>query len=92
MQTSPSTQVLNVKNRLAGNPKGAPKYARKVKLKSGQEIEVGDPTCTRALVALMDMQAVMGGAASHFGGPSAFAELMSALHGIVFNEAQKNNQ
>jgi len=28
-----------------------------------------------------------GGAASHYGGPAAFAELMSALHGIVFQEA-----
>lgn len=41
------------------------------------------------MVALMDMNAVLGGAASHWGGPSAFAELMSATHGIMFSEAQK---
>jgi len=44
---------------------------------------------TRAMIALMDMNAVMGGAASHWGGPSAFAELMSAAHGIMFHEAKK---
>ena len=37
----------------------------------------------------MDMNAVMGGAASHWGGPSAFAELMSATHGLMFNESKK---
>ena len=41
-----------------------------------------DPRATRALVALMDQHAVIGGAAAHWGGPSAFAETMSALFGI----------
>jgi transketolase len=76
------------KVKLAGNPSGRLKYPEKVTLKNGQVIEVASPTATRALVSLMDMQAVMGGAASHFGGPSAFAELMSALHGIVFEKAK----
>jgi transketolase len=80
---------IAVKVQLAGNPKQSPRYAKKVKLPSGEMIEVADPTATRALVALMDMQAVLGGAASHFGGPSAFAEIMSALHGLVFHEAKK---
>lgn len=39
------------------------------------------------MIALMDMQAVLGGAASHWGGPSAFAELMSAAHGVMFSES-----
>ncbi len=73
---------------LAGNPKTSPRYAVKVKLKSGQEIEVADPTATRAMIVLMDMAAIQGGAASHYGGPAAFAELMSALHGYVFWRAQ----
>ena len=34
------------------------------------------------------MQAVLGGAASHFGGPAAFAEMMSALHAYMFKEAK----
>lgn len=82
---------LKFPNKLAGTPTHSLKYAQKVKLKSGEQIEVADPTATRALVSLMDMQAVLGGAASHFGGPSAFAELMSAMHGIVFHEARKKN-
>jgi transketolase len=50
-------------------------------------LKIADPASTRALVALMDMNAVLGGAACHYGGPAAFAELMSALHGYVFWEA-----
>ena len=38
----------------------------------------------RALVALMDMHAVNGGAACHWGGPAAFAEIVSSIHGIMF--------
>lgn len=48
-----------------------------------------DPRATRALVSLMDMNAVLGGAASHYGGPAALAELMSALHVLVFDEAER---
>ena len=32
----------------------------------------------------MDLHAVIGGAASHWGGPSAFAEIISAAHAIMF--------
>src|SRR5690606_30356854 len=80
-------QPIPMRPRLAGNPKQPPAYAVTVKV-NGSQIAVADPRATRAMIALMDMQAVMGGAASHFGGPSAFAELMSALHGIVFEEAK----
>ena len=45
-----------------------------------------DPRALRALVALMDMEAVLGGAASHWGGPAALAELVSATYGLVFSE------
>ena len=69
---------------LANNPK-KPRYARSVQLHSGQEVLFGDPTATRAMVALMDMQATINGAACHFGGTSAFAELMSALYGLAFH-------
>lgn len=70
---------------LVGNPKRVPKYAQPVTLHSGERVFFADPKATRAMLALMDMQAVMGGAACHFGGPSAFAELMSALYGLVFH-------
>jgi transketolase len=74
------------KLRLAGSPTGKPRYGVTVKSSSGKEIEVGDPTATRAAIALMNSHAVNGGAACHWGGGSAFAEIMSALHGILFSE------
>lgn len=87
-QTLP--QPLPLRNKLAGNPNREPHYAVTVKGPEGA-LKVADPRSTRALVSLMDMNAVLGGAASHYGGPAAFAELMSALHGYVFWEANKKN-
>ena len=79
---------LPIQVKLAPNPKSQPKYSTEVKLASGPA-QAADTRAVRALVSLMDMQAQMGGAASHFGGPSAFAELMSALHVIMFTESEK---
>lgn len=84
--------ALPIQNKLAANPKTAPQYAVEVKSSAGETLKLGDPKATRALIALMDMQAVMGGAASHFGGPSAFAELMSAALGLTFHLAAKKNK
>ncbi len=53
-----------------------------------ESYELADPRATRALVSLMNMHAVIGGAACHFGGPAAFAEIMSALHGLMFKTAK----
>ncbi len=78
--------------KLASNPSQNPKFSVSVKKSSGEKLELADPRATRAMLALMDMQAVLGGAASHWGGPSAFAELMSALHGLVFHEAKSKGQ
>ncbi len=75
---------LNVTNRLAPAPTGEPKYS--ITLKDGTKL--GDPAVTRALVALMDQHAVIGGAAAHWGGPAAFAEIMSSLHHIMFEESK----
>lgn len=58
-------------------------------MQSGEALKVADPRATRAMVALMDMNAAHGGAASHYGGPAAFAELMSAAHGLMFHEARR---
>ncbi len=84
------TQIkpLQVKNYLAGHQNKIPQFAQKAKLQNGTEISLADPNATRALVALMDMYAVLGGAASHYGGPAALAELMSALHGFIFHQAE----
>ncbi|MSR43115.1 MAG: transketolase [Pedosphaera sp.] len=75
---------LSLKSKLAGAPAAAPKYAVKVKNLAGDEVTVADPRATRAALALMDVHAVNGGAACHWGGPSAFAEIMAAIHAQMF--------
>jgi transketolase len=81
---APPLKPLSLKSRLAGTPQAAPKYAVKVKNTAGQEVILGDPRATRALVALMNVHAVNGGAACHWGGPAAFAEINAAVHGLMF--------
>lgn len=70
-----------------------PQFYLNVKTRTGQEVQAADPKATRAMVALMDMNAVLGGAASHYGGPAAFAELMSATFAHIFtvSREQKKN-
>jgi transketolase len=80
---APPLAPLKLKSRLAPTP-GAPKYSVKVKNAAGHEVALGCPRVTRGLVALMNVHAVNGGAACHWGGPAAFAEIMSAVHGIMF--------
>lgn len=82
---APPLKPLSLKTKLAGTPTRPPKYAVKVKNAQGEEITVGDPRATRALVALMDLHAVNGGAASHWGGPAAYAEMMASIHAIMFS-------
>lgn len=86
------TQPLPIPNKLADQSFKKPHFASMVKLSDQQELAVVDPKATRALIALMDMHAMLGGAASHYGGPAAFAELMSALHGYVFHSAAKDKK
>lgn len=81
----PPLQPLSVRSKLAPTPAGAPKFSTTVKNRSGQEVLLGDPRATRALVALMDVHAVVGGAACHWGGPAAFAEMNAAIHGLMFS-------
>jgi transketolase len=81
---APPLTPLALQSRLAGTPAGAPKYAVTIKNAAGAPVVAGDPRATRALVALMDVHAVNGGAACHWGGPAAFAETMSAIHAIMF--------
>ena len=77
---------------LSPQPTQSPQFSVTAKLRNGTEIKLADPCATRALVSLMDMHAVLGGAASHFGGPAALAELMSALHGLVFASANQKGR
>src|SRR5579863_1850675 len=75
---------LNIPSKLAPTPTKPPKYLTRVKNGRGEEVVLGDPNATRAIVALMDTEAVNGGAACHWGGPAAFAEIMAAIHGVMF--------
>ena len=82
---APPLQPLTLNSRLAGNPSQPPKYSLTLKNAAGQPVVVADPRATRALVALMDVHAVNGGAACHWGGPAAFAEMLAAVHAILFH-------
>lgn len=81
---APPLKPITAKSRLAPNP-GKPKYSVKLKNANGEEVVVADPRATRALVALMNVHAVNGGAACHWGGPAAFAEIMASVHAILFS-------
>ena len=80
----PPLKPQKLKSKLAGTPTGAPKYPVVVKNSAGADVTLGSPVATRALVALMDVHAVNGGAACHWGGPAAFAEVNAAIHGLMF--------
>jgi len=85
----PPLRPLKIPNRLAPTPKQGPKYPTKIRNLEGQEVVLADPVMTRVLVALMDTHAVVGGAACHWGGPAALAEIMSAIHGVMFAETKR---
>jgi transketolase len=82
---APPLKPLAIKSKLAPTPSRAPKYSVTLKNAAGQDVVVADPRATRALVALMDIHAVIGGAACHWGGPAAFADVMAAIHAIMFS-------
>src|ERR1051325_5005227 len=81
---APPLTPLPIKSRLAATPEGKPKYFVTVKNAAGEPVVLADPRATRGLIALMDVHAVNGGAACHWGGPAAFAEIMAAIHGLLF--------
>ncbi len=81
---STNLNPLKLKYRLAPNPKTPPLFQSVVKNLDNQEEVLADPKAIRALVALMNQHAVIGGAACHWGGPAAFAEIMSSLHALMF--------
>jgi transketolase len=81
---APPLSALPLQPRLADAPDRLPKYRVTIRNCGGEEVILADPRATRALVALMNVHAVNGGAACHWGGPAAFAEIMAALHGLMF--------
>lgn len=82
---APALVPVKPKCRLARTPRQAPRYATPVRNLAGETVLLGDPRATRALVALMNVHAVNGGAACHWGGPAAFAEINAAVHGLMFS-------
>jgi len=81
---APALTPLKLKSKLAPTPKATPKYSVTVRNAAGADVTLADPRASRALVALMNVHAVNGGAACHWGGPAGFAEIMSAIHGLMF--------
>lgn len=81
---APALKPLPLKSKLAQTPSSPPKYGVTIQNSKGESLLLADPRATRALVALMDVHAVNGGAACHWGGPAAFAEIMAAIHAILF--------
>lgn len=73
-----------IKSLLAKRPSGSLKYATTIKNSHGDDVLLGDPRYSRALIALMNQSAINGGAAAHWGGPAAYADAISAIHGIIF--------
>lgn len=82
-----SLKPLNIQSKLHPAPTSRPLYPMIVKDSKGNEINLANPKATRSLLALMDLAAVNGGAACHWGGPSAMTETWTALHGIMFKNA-----
>jgi transketolase len=79
---------IEIKSRLFDNPTQQPFFKTEIQTPQGS-VTASDPKALRALVALMDMNAVLGGAAAHYGGPAALAEIVSSLHALVFEQSKK---
>ncbi len=69
---------------LAKTPTATPHFSCVVKNLAGEDEILADPRAIRALLLLMNQHAVLGGAACHWGGSSAFAEIFSSLHALMF--------
>ena len=85
----PSLKNIAPLRQLASPPRNRPRFFSVLNDREGQTFYLADPKATRALIACMDMEAVLGGAASHWGGPAGFAEIMSSLHALMFDWAEK---
>lgn len=77
---------LSIKPELAPTPNKNPQFFIEILNNDKVTEKLADPRATRALIALMNQHAVMGGAAAHWGGPAAFAEIMSSIHAIMFRK------
>ena len=81
-----SLKPLNIKSKLLPAPSSGPIYGVTIKDSKQKEVKLANPKATRSLIALMDLAAVNGGAACHWGGPSAMTETWTAVHAMMFQE------
>jgi transketolase len=81
-----SLKPLNIKSKLAQASSSPPIFSVEIRDARQNKVLLANPKATRSLIALMDLAAVNGGAACHWGGPSAMTEAWTALHGIMFKE------
>src|SRR3989344_1119442 len=81
-----SLKPLNIKSKLLPPPASGTRYSVAIKDAGQNEVKLANPKATRSLIALMDLAAVNGGAACHWGGPSAMTETWTALHALMFKE------
>ncbi len=77
---------LNLPTKLHKAPKSKAHYEISLKDAKQKYISFADPRATRSMLALMDLAAVNGGAACHWGGPSAMTETWTALHTLMFKQ------
>ena len=88
---APALKPLKLANRLAGRagtPSNLWNYHSEFRWSGGRS---GRSSCDPgALVALMNVHAVNGGAACRRGGPAALAEIMSATHGLMFAQQDRH--
>lgn len=75
---------LNIISKLHKAPKSKAHYPVKKKDAKQKNVEFACTRASRSMLALMDLAAVNGGAACHWGGPSAMMEAWTALHAIMF--------
>lgn len=85
-------KALSVENPLAKTPSTPPLFSIPFQSKKNLTIELADPKMLRAILACMNMNAVLGGAACHYGGPAAFAEIISSIHAYAFKQAKEKNK
>lgn len=78
--------AYSLKSPLAGNPKNTLLFSTKIKNCNNNDVLVADPKAIRSLILIMDQFAVNGGAAAHWGGPSAITEISAALFAKMFEK------
>lgn len=79
--------ALGLKSPLATNPTHKLLFETSIKNLTGSQISCADPRAIRSLILIMDQFAVNGGAAAHWGGPSAISEIISAVFAKMFEQS-----